>query len=728
MNIGIELPLTLPVLGLSLICAASSASTPPITEQQAVTEQLHGVTITDEFRWLEQLERDAPPVAAWTDQQHAFTRATLDALPCREHLTAQLRPLLEIPSYGLPRMRRGIMFFTERTGRENQPALKTRPVGGGDAMTLLDPNLMSAAGLISLDWWMPSHKGARVAYGLSEGGNEMSVLRVRAVMEQADYADRIEGKVSFGGWFPDQERFVYGVLRDAKDPYSREWRVHRLGEAVARDPVLLRQDHPSDVPFLGVSFDGEWFIGGYSHGWASNDLFIAPALGVSTDRVMNRIPIATGLDARFDPVGVQAGNFYFTTTWNSPRGRLLCIDLRQLTQPKAVGEESVLSASNKLLESARTVISEHPTMVMEDVSLALGKVVITWQQDASSRVSVANLDGTNLQTLTLPGIGTATTRSEDLLHQGFFAYTSYNSPTTIYTLDWSKPEKSPTVWVKPDVPVDPTKVAVEQEFATSTDGTRIPYFIIHRTDLQPRDGGHPCVLYGYGGFNIALTPSFIASNWPWYMDGGVYVVANLRGGSEYGEDWHRAGMLGRKQNVYDDLYSVAADVIARKWTASDRLAVMGRSNGGLLVGTAVTQRPDLFACGICGVPLLDMLRYDQFLLAKYWVPEYGDPANAADFAWLHAYSPYHHVTKGTRYPALFVSAGENDSRVHPMHARKMVARMQTLASNDPLQDPIMLWVDREAGHGAGKPMSKRLEELVDEWSFVEWQTGLCSGR
>jgi prolyl oligopeptidase len=301
-------------------------------------------------------------------------------------------------------------------------------------------------------------------------------------------------------------------------------------------------------------------------------------------------------------------------------------------------------------------------------------------------------------------------------------YTSYATPRTIFQTDVMHPKF--LEWARTEIPGDLSAYTVEQKRAKSKDGTEVPMFIVRRKDMA-LNGDNPTLLYGYGGFNVSLTPAFNGTLVPWLDAGGVYVVANLRGGGEYGEDWHRAGMQGSKQNVFDDFYACAEWLIANKYTSSRRLAIEGGSNGGLLTGVASTQRPDLFAAAIVAVPLLDMVRYQDFLIARYWVPEYGSSEDPAQFKTLFAYSPYHNIRKGEKYPALLVTAGENDSRVHPLHARKFVARMQALAGNDAAQDPIMLWVDRDAGHGQGKPLELRIRDEVDQWSFVMSQTGCC---
>jgi prolyl oligopeptidase len=349
--------------------------------------------------------------------------------------------------------------------------------------------------------------------------------------------------------------------------------------------------------------------------------------------------------------------------------------------------------------------------------------VADYEKDATSRIERFSVDGTSLGEIALPGIGSAGFSAEQDRTDGFIGYTSFNEPRSIYTVDFRSGKSA--LWARPDVPVDPSSVTVTQVFVESTGGTKVPMFLVHKVGLTPT-GNAPTLLYGYGGFNVSMTPAFSAVNWPWYQAGGVYALACLRGGGEYGESWHRDGMLERKQNVYDDLYACAKWLIDNRWTSASRLAVKGGSNGGLLTGVAATQRPDLFCAAISAVPLLDMLRYHEFLMAKFWVPEYGSSDDAAQYRWLRAYSPYHNITKGTKYPAMLITAGENDSRVHPLHARKMAARMQALAANDPARDPILLWVDRDSGHGQGKPLALRIRDEADQWAFLMWQTGLCN--
>lgn len=685
----------------------SSCVRPPSARVATVTDTLHGEQIADPYRWLEALEADSPEVKAWTDGQNAFTRDTLDALPCRDALTAEITPLMELGGYGVPRQAGDSVFFSRRSGKQNQPVLCIRAANDAapvdQSRVLIDPNALSDRGLVSLDWWEPTKDGSLLAFGTSESGSELSTLQVMRTANGERLTDTISGKVSFGGWAPDKSGFVYSGLRDIKDPYSRESRWHILGTDPATDRVIVKQESPSRIPWASITEDGEWFFLGLSDGWQRNDLWVAKAGPWLAGGELVREAVAVGRDGRFEPQFAERSRFVMTVTDGTPRGMLVEV---AFAEPSA--------------DHWKTLVPQGEG-VMQGATRTKHAMLVTWEQDAQSHISIHSLSGQRTGTLELPGIGSASVSASDD-HEAFFgSFTSYNAPRTI--LKYERPKGAPSVWARTEVPVDLSDIEVSQHFATSKDGTRVPYFLVRKSSVTA-NGDNPCLLYAYGGFNVSLTPSFQATMLPWLDRGGIYVVANLRGGSEYGEEWHRAGMQGNKQNVFDDLYSVAEHLISTKWTTPSRLAVEGGSNGGLLTGVAVTQRPDLFACAISAVPLLDMLRFHQFLIAQYWVPEYGSSETSDGFAVLRAYSPYHNVVSGHRYPSVLFTAGENDSRVHPLHARKMAALMQAQCSNGP-DDPIMLWVDRDAGHGQGKPLALRVRDEVDQWSFVMWQTGLC---
>ena len=675
-----------------------------------VTDTLHGRSFSDEWRWLETLEKDSPAVATWTTGQIDRTRSTLDALPCRTKIAATLEPLLKLPSVGLPSMHGEWCFFGERTGDQNQGVLKvqkgTDPSLRARAITLIDPNAMDANGLISLDWNAPSDDGTLIAYGTSRAGSEMSELHVMEV-GGARLGDTITGKVNFEGWTPTNDGFLYSALRDPKDPYSREVRFHRMGSDPASDRLIAKQTNPSEIPFAGLSRDGRWMMLGFSRGWQANDLSVADfeawRKGSGDPKA---IEIAKGLPARFSPIGFEGDRMLMMTTLDSPRGRLVAVDLKQPARA-----------------NWKDVIPEPKDEVLESVGLTKGGMVASFTRHVCTRLERFDRSGRSLGEIPLPGLGSASVSLDEDRTDAFLSYTSYNEPRSVYYVP-SLADPKPASWWKPSVPIDLSKWTVERVRVASKDGTLVPLFMVRRADLTP-DGDRPCLLYGYGGFNVSLEPAFNPSIAPWIEAGGVYAVACLRGGGEYGEAWHEAGMLDRKQNVFDDFYACAEWLIGNRWTSPNRLAIQGGSNGGLLTGVAVTQRPDLFAAAISAVPLLDMLRYHQFLLAKYWVPEYGSADDAKQFEWLLAYSPYHNLKPGTKYPAVLFTAGENDSRVHPLHARKMAARMQAMNAGSADAKPVLLWVDRDAGHGQGKPLAARIRDQVDQWSFLMWQTGLC---
>lgn len=722
----------LPVHSASLvwtfILAASSmavaAGTPPATRTDPVSDTIHGVSVVDEYRWLEALEKDSPEVQAWTTLQNDRTKARLAELPCHERLTKELAPLMSIGSIGIPKREGGLAFWTQREGNQNQPVLYvgadpsargtiTGKAPQGPAQdkrrTLLDVNSLDSKGLTSLDWWQPSHDGRRVAFGTSKSGSEMSILRILDVATGEWLSDEISGKVSFEGWSPSGDAFLYNKLADAADPYSREIRWHVIGRNNRHDPLIVRQTEPSVVPGAGLSRDGRWLTVGYSRGWQASDLFVgdfaawlragSPELGLPLSAV------AKDLDGNFYPSAIVGDTMYMLSTFETPKGALWAVDLH-----------------NPARANWKLIIAMQENQVLDSVGYARGTLVASYSKDVTSRIERFDAHGKSLGGVELPGLGSAAVATDEDRTDGFLSYTSFNEPRSIYTVDFSS--GSIALWARPAVPIDPSSVVVRQVFAASKDGTKVPMFIVHKAGLV-LNGKLPTILYGYGGFNVAMEPYFQATNWPWYDSGGVYVIANLRGGSEYGEEWHRSGMLANKQNVFDDYYACAQWLIDNKYTDSAHLAIWGGSNGGLLTGVAATQRPDLFCAAISAVPLLDMYRYQQFLMAKYWVPEYGSSEDAKQFEWIRGYSPYQHVTKGTRYPAMLFTAGENDSRVHPLHARKMAARMQAISSNDDQEDPILLWVDRDAGHGQGKPLANRIMELADQWSFMMWQTGIC---
>ena len=709
------------VLSTRLVAQAAGAR-PPATRVEPVTETLHGVELTDEYRWLEGDNADpehmgevTPEVAAWTDAQDAYTRSVLDALPGRKALEERLRPLMEVATVSAPQVRNGRFFFSKREGSQNQPVHYWREGRDGADHVLLDPATLDPSGLTTVDWVSPSHDGRLVAWGSYRAGDENTTLRLMAVDTGAALPDVIPDKVQAPDWLPDGSGFLYRNLADPRDPYSGRVRFHRLGTPVADDPVLFRQATREEDEKLAttwgpggsLSHDGRWLVLTYWTSTRSNDLWAADFAGWLETGRLEKWPISVGNEGT--AFGFTVGDtLYVQTNQGSPNGRLDAWDLRR-----------------GLAATPRPVLAERKDAVLEGVSRGRDRLAAAYLRNACSEIEVFDLEGRPQGAIALPGLGSASLAAEPDRSEAFLVFASFNSPRTIFRVDLADPAAAPVVWARPPVPVDPSLVEVEQVWYASKDGTRVSMFLAHRKGLE-RGGDNPTILTGYGGFNIAQTPSFIATLFPWFEAGGVLALPNLRGGGEYGDAWHEAGMLGNKQNVFDDFLAAAEWLVANRWTNPSRLAISGGSNGGLLTGAALVQRPDLFGAVIIAVPLLDMLRYQDFLMARYWVPEYGSAEDPAAFGWLHRYSPYHHVVPGTRYPAVLLTAGENDRRVHASHARKMAAKLQAATASDPATQPILLWVDREAGHGQGKPLDLRLRDVVDQRIFLMWQLGMLA--
>jgi prolyl oligopeptidase len=705
--------LAVALLALSLPAAAAPPAAPPPTEARPVTDVLHGESVVDPYRWLEGDAKGAltPEVTTWTDAQLAYTRQVLDNLPGRKAVEDRLRELMEVGSVSAPRMRGNRYFYGKREGNENQARVFVREGLSGAPKLLLDPNTLDAKGLVTVSWTVPDPAGKLLAFGMYRAGDENSTLYVLDVDSGRWLADEIPGKVGGVDWIPDSSGFFYRNLENVKDPYSGQVMFHRLGTHPRQDVRLFRQYTKEENaklattygPGFGTSEDGRWGLLSYATGTSTNDLwaidldrYFRTGEFVKTDVIVGSESTSRG--------PILGDTLFLHTTDGAKNGRVVAVDLNA---PDRAGW--------------KTLVPERKDVSIRGVSLARGVLVVTLLKDAATRIELYSLDGKPLGELPLPGIGTAYLSTAQDRTEAFLTYTSFNEPSGVYHVDLST--KKLELWERPKVPVDPSIVEVKQVFYPSKDGTKVPMFVVHKKGLK-LDGANPTLLYAYGGFNVSQTPSFSATLFPWFEAGGVYALAGLRGGGEYGDAWHEAGMLERKQNVYDDFIAAAEWLIAQKYTKPARLAVAGGSNGGLLTGAVLTQRPELFGAVISAVPLLDMLRYQSFLMARYWIPEYGTAEKPEHFKFLKAYSPYHNVKKGTKYPAVLLTAGENDSRVHPLHARKMAALLQASTASDPATKPILLWVDREAGHGQGKPLALRVRDVADQRMFLMWQLGM----
>ncbi|MBA3336378.1 MAG: S9 family peptidase [Chloroflexia bacterium] len=681
---------------------------PPLTRRGDVTETLHGVEITDHYRWLE--DGADPETQAWTDAQNSRTEKLLGGLAGRVRLEHRLSELLSVGTVAGGGMRDNRFFYLKREGGQNQPILYVRTSLHGEERALVDPNSLSAEGLTALDWYEASTDGAFVAYGCSDNGDEWSTLRIVDSDTGATLAEAIpRTRYSSVAWLPDNSGFFYtrypdpGSVPPGEEEYNSHVFWHALGtEAFADTKIFGEGRSPQDTYDLRISPNGHWLVIIAHDGWARSDCYLRDLRNAGKPIVT----IAEGIDALFDTPHFAGDALLIRTNWEAPNYRIMRINP---SEPDPSYWE--------------VAVTERPNRAIENFSVTLAGIVTIDVEAAISRLCVHSDNWGNQHDLRLPGLGTVTGIDGDEAHQWIVVgYTSFESAHELFMFDVFNGERFPLAPVPPVAGFDPDAIEVHQVHYPSRDGTRISMFIVHQRGIR-LDGDNPTLLTGYGGFNISEGPEYRAALPAWLERGGVFALPNLRGGAEYGETWHKAGMLGNKQNVFDDFICAAEWLIAGGYTRPERLGIAGGSNGGLLVGAALTQRPELFGAVYCAVPLLDMLRYHHFSIAKLWVPEYGSAEDPEAFRWLHAYSPYHRVIEGTAYPATLIATGEQDSRVEPLHARKMVALLQhaTCAGEE---RPILLRSESLAGHGAGKPLSKRVAEAADQWGFLGWRLGV----
>ena len=681
----------------------------PKAKTEPVEDTLHGHKIVDPYRYLENVSD--PETQKFVLGELAYTRSLLDPLPGRDKLHARLEQLLTIGNIGTPQIGGKYYFYTRREGMQNQPVLYVRENVNGKDRALVDANQLAADGTVALDWWVPTHDGKYVAYGTSPSGSEMSTLHVIDTATGKLLPDTIERtRAASIAWKLDNSAFYYtryprkGEVAEGQEMYNRHVFYHVLGGDPAKDPLIFGEGRdPEDWPNVNLSEDGRWLLITVEQGWTKSELYLA-------DLKSNAAPVRITEGKEFLYSGdIYKGNIYITTNEDAPRYRVF-----------------QTSAQKPGRSNWREIIPQSDA-VLQGVGVIHGQLFAVYQKNVSSQLKLFNVDGSFVSDLHLPAIGSVAGLGGNWdSTEMFFGFQSYTVPPSVYRVDLNHPDfKAPLLWAKVDAPsIDPSAYEVNQVWFNSKDATKVPMFVVHKKGLT-KDGKNPTLLTGYGGFNVSLTPAFSRSPYLWLEHGGVYAVANLRGGAEFGEDWHRAGMLDKKQNVFDDFIAAAEFLIDQKYTDRDHLAIQGGSNGGLLMGAMITQRPDLFRAVICQVPLLDMLRYQNFQIAKLWIPEYGSAEDPKQFDWLYAYSPYHHVKEGIEYPAILFMTADTDTRVDPMHAKKMAALMQAEAKNGSSKErPILLRIETKAGHGAGKPVTKQIEEFTDIYSFLFWQLGV----
>ena len=665
------------------------------------TDLLYGVPVPDPYRWLED-GKDAA-VAAWTEAQNGLTERYLAESPQREAIRTRLERLLAIGFMSTPAPVRGRYFYQYREGTQNQPVLLVRQGLHGTDRVLLDPNTLNPAGTTALDWCYPSEDGRLLAYGLSEDGSEDSVLRVLEVDTGRNLPDIIERtRAADLAWLPDGSGFYYtrypepGSVPEGDEHYHRAVYFHRLGEDSRRDRLVFRPEVKEHWPGVSLAPDGRWLVLSVARSFDETDLYL---MDVKAGGPL--VPVVRDLPALFD-AHVVHDRLYIRTNLDAPTYRLFLADPERPDR-----------------STWREIVPARPDAVLEGVAVARDRMLLSYLERATSRLRLADLDAGNLTDVPLPAIGSLYGLGVEWDGvEAMVGFTSFSVPPTVYHLDLATGALQ--LWRRVEADFDPTRFTVEQVTFPSRDGTAVSMFMVYPAAAQ-RDGKGPTYLTGYGGFNISMTPAFSRSLLLWLEAGGILAVPNLRGGGEYGERWHQAGMLVAKQNTFDDFVSAAEHLIAWGWTSPAYLAIAGGSNGGLLMGAVLTQRPDLFRAVVIQVPLLDMIRYHRFLIARLWIPEYGSADDPEQFRWLMAYSPYHHVVSGTHYPAVLLATAESDTRVDPLHARKMTALLQAATASD---HPVLLRLETKAGHGAGKPVSKLVEELTDCWTFVFRELGV----
>jgi prolyl oligopeptidase len=673
------------------------ASQYPAARRVAQTDILFGTEVRDPYRWLE--DAAAPEVQSWMRAQDDLTRAKLAALPERDAIAARLRELIYVDARGIPVSRDGRLFYLHRLASQEKAVLYCRE-RTGEERVLLDPNLWSEDGSSSLHAWSVSWDGSMVAYNRSERNSDEATLHVLHVATGAESPiDVIPGtKYAYPSWTPTGDGFYYvrlpvdpAIPTDTRPGYA-EVRFHRLGTDPAGD-VLIRERTGDPSTFLSgsVSKDGRWLLAEVSHGWSSNDVHFRDL--DDPKQAETWTPLAEGKDALYGALPFR-GKFYVATNEGAPKWRVFEVDP---LRPER--------------EAWKEIVPERDDATLSGVKILGGLLALTYLKDVTSRLELRTLGGELVREVELPTLGSADFAGDPDEDLAYYSFETFNYPTEIHA--YSVKTGADSVWFKLEVPVDAEAYGVEQIFFRSKDGTTVPMFVVS-AKATPRDGTAPALLTGYGGFSASETPGFRKSIFPWLERGGVFVVANLRGGSEYGEAWHRAGMKREKQRVFDDFEAAAEALIAEKITRSDRLVIQGGSNGGLLVGAALTQRPDLFRAVICGVPLLDMVRYHLFGSGRTWISEYGSAEDEEDFRAIHAYSPYHHVVPGTAYPSVLFDSADSDDRVDPLHARKMAAALQAASAGG----PVLLRIERNAGHGGADLQRAWVERFADEYAFA----------
>jgi prolyl oligopeptidase len=688
---------------MNVTAVSPTALAYPNTDAETRVEEQFGVKVADPYRWLENDVRQDQKVREWVTAQNAVTQRYLATLPGRELFKARMKELYDYERFSAPRKYGARYFYLHNDGLQNQSVLFVRDRLDGDGRMLIDPNLWAKDGATALAEWRPSEDGKLLAFSVQDGGTDWRTVKVLDVATGKETGDVIEWvKFSDLAWAKDGSGFFYSRFAEPKDAKfqalneNQEVYFHRLGTPQAQDrKIYATPDRPKLGHTAEVSDDGRWLIITSAEG--TDERYEITLIDLAKSDASPRTLIK-GLENDWRYIGNQGDRFFWATNKGAPRLKIVSMDIAAAA-PTPV-----------------TIVAEDAA-TLDSASIVGGTIFASYLVDAKTEVRRFGLDGKPQGKIALPGIGTAAGfagKPEDT--ETFFSFSSYATPATVYRYDVKSGQVTP--WASPKVAFSPDDFTVEQRFYASKDGTRVPMFLVRKKGAT---GPAPTLLYGYGGFNVSITPAFSPTFLAWVEKGGVLAVANLRGGGEYGKAWHDAGRLAKKQNVFDDFISAGEYLIKEGITGRNQLAVHGGSNGGLLVGAVVNQRPDLFAAALPAVGVMDMLRFDRFTAGRYWVDDYGYPSKEADFRTLYAYSPYHNVKAGKDYPAVLVTTADTDDRVVPGHSFKYAAMLQNTSIGG---KPHLIRIETRAGHGSGKPTDKIIEEAADRWAFIAKWTGL----
>ena len=671
----------------------------PPTRKADQVDDYHGTKVADPYRWLE--DPDSEETKAWVEAQNQITFGYLCEIEVRETIKQRLTQLWNYEKYGSPFKEGNRYFYFKNDGLQNQSVLYTLTSLDAEPTVLLDPNTLSEDGTIALSGLSISNDGKLMAYGLAISGSDWNEWKVRDIETGKDLSDQIKWvKFSGASWTHDGQGFFYSrydqpneatKLEDAN--YYQKLYYHKLGTSQAEDKLIYERPDQKEWMFgAGVTEDGRYLIISVSRGTDPKNLVFYQDLQTPNSPIVELI---SEFEASYSFIDNDGETFWLRTDLDATRGRVIAIDTK-----------------NPARENWQEVIPQ-AAETLEGVGILNNKIVADYLKDARSSIKIFNLDGAFVREVELPGIGSAGGFGGKRYDtETFYTYTSFTTPNTIYRYDMVSGES--TLFRKPNVDFKPDEYETKQVFYSSKDGTQVPMFITHKKGLK-LDGNNPTYLYGYGVFNVSLSPNFSISRLVWMEMGGVYAIANLRGGGEYGEEWHQAGTKLNKQNVFDDFIAAAEWLIGNNYTKPEKLAIAGGSNGGLLVGACMTQRPDLFGAALPAVGVMDMLRFHKFTIGWAWCSDYGSPENPEEFKTLYAYSPLHNLKPGTVYPATMITTADHDDRVVPAHSFKFAAALQEASGGE---KPALIRIETKAGHGAGKPTSKIIEELADEWAFL----------